>query len=547
MLCIEIDGSVRISIDGTLVAITSKKSKALVAMLALEPGHRLSREWLKHHLWSDRSQDQASASLRQCISTIKKHLFSVSTAEYFIADSQSVCLVPNRITVVLSDSAANILFDLNIRDKNFVAWRERHVLNQRTIKNSIDVFNPKETNLQDLDFSANVRTVGLLPTIDLTGASRYVSCASEEFLDRFCQCVIDNGFAMITDYRPIFPGVNSGNYFNRIKRADIFLQLSIQRSMGSTRLNCKYYDSLENILLWSGDCILKENSGRFNQQKLMEFVNEVVDCLESLLFGALMQGNMEGREASKLALLAIAEIIKARDGDLNKANNLLIQAYELNRNSVYLAWRTQVYAFLIGERQTDNLAELREELREIVAIATETGKFNPLTLCLTGHALSFVFQDFEKALKLFKLAMMQGPSQAICYDMAATTNVYVSNKQEAHEQAMLALSLGRYSPFLYNIEVTCAMACALMGRLDEAIQFTQSVLRKKPSYTVALRYDIAAKSHKGYKYDALESYHNFVSIERDFSISMLKSNDYPVCTKSETSEFLFSGYKNLGI
>lgn len=50
------------------------KSRALLALLARTPGHRRPRRWLEARLWSDRGQEQASGSLRQALTELRKAL-----------------------------------------------------------------------------------------------------------------------------------------------------------------------------------------------------------------------------------------------------------------------------------------------------------------------------------------------------------------------------------------------------------------------------------------------------------------------------------------
>lgn len=54
------------------------KSRALLALLARTPGHRRPRRWLEARLWSDRGQEQASGSLRQALTELRKALGPLS-------------------------------------------------------------------------------------------------------------------------------------------------------------------------------------------------------------------------------------------------------------------------------------------------------------------------------------------------------------------------------------------------------------------------------------------------------------------------------------
>lgn len=60
--------------DGRDVATQGKKNTALLAYLLLQPTHSVPRTGAEQFLWSQRSPEQAKASLRQCLSDLRKQL-----------------------------------------------------------------------------------------------------------------------------------------------------------------------------------------------------------------------------------------------------------------------------------------------------------------------------------------------------------------------------------------------------------------------------------------------------------------------------------------
>ena len=58
--------------SGERISFSMRKAEVLLAYLALAPGIRHPRERLINLLWSDRSEEQARNSLRQCLSAIRK-------------------------------------------------------------------------------------------------------------------------------------------------------------------------------------------------------------------------------------------------------------------------------------------------------------------------------------------------------------------------------------------------------------------------------------------------------------------------------------------
>ena len=75
-----------------------RKAEVLLAYLALAPGIRHPRERLLNLLWSDRSDEQARNSLRQCLSTIKKSLGDAADLVIQV-DRTTVCLMLDLVDV----------------------------------------------------------------------------------------------------------------------------------------------------------------------------------------------------------------------------------------------------------------------------------------------------------------------------------------------------------------------------------------------------------------------------------------------------------------
>jgi len=60
--------------DGQPVHLSTRKSQALLAYLAVRPGRAFTREALTELLWGDTGDDKARQSLRQALSTLRKAL-----------------------------------------------------------------------------------------------------------------------------------------------------------------------------------------------------------------------------------------------------------------------------------------------------------------------------------------------------------------------------------------------------------------------------------------------------------------------------------------
>ena len=75
--------------NGEPITLPMRKAEVCLACLALAPGLRHPRERLINLLWSDRGEDQARNSLRQCLSALRKAL----------GETADLVLVVDRTTV----------------------------------------------------------------------------------------------------------------------------------------------------------------------------------------------------------------------------------------------------------------------------------------------------------------------------------------------------------------------------------------------------------------------------------------------------------------
>lgn len=122
------------------IAISSKKNRALLACLALAPGHKATRERLCGLLWGDRDEEQARSSLRQSIAVLRRELGPVE--DLVLARNDDLLnLKPETVSVDVSElrrlvSSDNLddlrqgaglwrgelLADISLREAGFGDW-----------------------------------------------------------------------------------------------------------------------------------------------------------------------------------------------------------------------------------------------------------------------------------------------------------------------------------------------------------------------------------------------------------------------------------------
>lgn len=134
---------------GNVITPKTQKTCAMLAMLALSPRATRTRVWIRDKLWSDRSEEQAGASLRQALLDARRVLGNLGV-EIILADKKSISLNLSKINIdtesliLLDDDSAvleralneDLLEGMDIRDPEFEDWLtlERQVWQRRVAK-----------------------------------------------------------------------------------------------------------------------------------------------------------------------------------------------------------------------------------------------------------------------------------------------------------------------------------------------------------------------------------------------------------------------------
>jgi DNA-binding SARP family transcriptional activator len=135
------------------IDVPAQKDRALLALLALSPGAKLSREKLASLLWSDRGDRQARDSLKHALSRLRQLLNASSDA--IRSDRQTVALDPEAVAVdvpeferlvaqgtveALEQAAAlyrgDLLDGIGVRDPAFEDWL---LLERQRLRHSAEV------------------------------------------------------------------------------------------------------------------------------------------------------------------------------------------------------------------------------------------------------------------------------------------------------------------------------------------------------------------------------------------------------------------------
>lgn len=94
--------------SGERIEITSRKSIAMIALLALSASGARSRKWLQSMLWGSREEEQAQSSLRRELSNLAQRLAAQGAGSLLFRNHQRVALAVEQLQIDILDLGTRV-------------------------------------------------------------------------------------------------------------------------------------------------------------------------------------------------------------------------------------------------------------------------------------------------------------------------------------------------------------------------------------------------------------------------------------------------------
>jgi len=161
-LSLSLFGPFQATLDGQELRIGSRRSQALLAMLVLAPKSAVARDKIAATLWPDRAEDQARASLRQELSSLRRALgggadLITADATYIRIDCEAVC------ADIGAPETGDFLEGLDLRSEPFDDWRRAEA--SRRSETAADAADPGDhgTSANDIFENPPILVMGFTP------------------------------------------------------------------------------------------------------------------------------------------------------------------------------------------------------------------------------------------------------------------------------------------------------------------------------------------------------------------------------------------------
>ncbi|MBL4916088.1 AfsR/SARP family transcriptional regulator [Szabonella alba] len=502
--------------DGQDLSLRPHKSRAILAMLALAPDQRRSRRWIEERLWSDRGPQQAAGSLRQALVDLRKALGAHD--DILIADREWLSLHPGALRLCpAAETGGELLEGVSVRDPAFLRWREAE---HRAASGAAVVAGLIRADVTPAGEPVTLRcTTANLPGTGSGIVAEIISARiAADIAEHLTACTIaPNGGGTV---RPA---------------ADLEINCNVIEDNGICLAFIKIVHLASGRVLYSRDCRFTGTATALaGSEALVQTAWEAAERTVARVPHVLGVARNAPKSAA-LGQLALHKMFSFNEVQLAEADRLMEQAWEVEGNTVHLAWRgllQMVKAIELGQARKP---ELHDAALSLTAHAMERQDGNATVKALVSQTRAMLFGDAVAAGQAALAALEENPRNPFALQAMAVAKMLAGDGEEAYRMSALGRSHASRSTFRHWWDAHHATVCVATGRLPEAIRAAEAAAFAAPSLRPAYRYLLSLYAHQGDLDRANSMKERLEEIEPGFTLDrMLGDPDYPVRTLRST-------------
>lgn len=548
--------------DGRDLTPTSRKSCAILAMLAVAPRGSRSRLWLRDKLWSDRGEEQASASLRQALLDIRKALGPQASA-VLTADSNTISLDLGAVEVdallmldperggAVPAETEHFLEGIDVRDAEFEEWltleRQSWIARIEQAGYAHDLSpkaTPEPTPARRVAAAAAASSggpagarlpgqtgteqrggwrVALMPPV-VMGGDLAAQLLQSQVQRALVSTLIESGDLRVIDLSPMpFGGLMAGPVSQIPEEVHLSVQVRVFADAAMFRVAIVLLNPADNSLIWADEV----TQIRRESPEAQFALPLVVRASEEAMLFFLRHGGTEKAEADGRIAAAIASMFRLTRSDLERSETILRRHLAMSPTGAGYAWLAFLLTFRVGQRFSAQDAPVIEEAQHLARKAMDLDPGNALVSALVGHIHSYLFGEFDYAAGLFERSLRVNPAQTLAWDLYAMLHAYAGQPVKALAMAQWARHLGAFSPHRYYFETTRAITGNFSGQHMTAIDAGTAALAERPDFNSLLRVLVSSNAHLDRPDEARRFLDRLLQVEPNFSITSLREAGYP--------------------
>lgn len=492
---------------GEPVIVQGTRPLCLLALIALSPEQRVERRWVEATLWSARSPEQASGSLRQLLGLLRRALGKHS--DMLKADRRSIWFDPVlRVEEEPDCKSEDFLAGLRIRDQRFENWKA----DLRRGRTSATPKHLTETALESI--------IVVAPGADLVGGELIQQTVIQQFLQNIRETTLVQ--TIVGDREALVCGPNADmsiEVFAGSRPQDSFIALHMKAEpSGAT--------------IWSKSIALPKTLPAYDPNgdlavACFAAANEATDRASHFLHVDRPEVTRETR-ADAVLCRGIKELFSFGDDCFRRAEQYFIRANAIAPHPVALAWLASVPMVEYNETGQLNREAVEEQHRELISHILSDWPDNGVAMALLSMVELMVNDNLDTAVNLSDSAIRVNPHHPLSPLSVAT----IALRQNALSRSELfigkALEVGESSNIRQWWTVQAAMTCIRKKQYDKAVSLATAASLRAPKFRPPLRHLYPLYIMLGQPDRARAVLKQLRTLEPEFSLEYIRSNpSYP--------------------
>ncbi len=488
-----------------------RKTRGLLAVIALCAPTPVRRQTLMSLFWSGRAPEQARGSLRQCLHEL--HLLLLPLGPLLTIDRHQVSLRREALSLDAIAPVAEpeqLLTDLTGLDPAFDRWIEgaRRRLAAptprspppgiRRIRVGVPPFRGAEGNAED------PLSLGLADEIT-TALSRF----------RWMFLVASTSLAAL-------PGdPREAKIQWQELDLDFVLEGSIQRGADRLRVTVRLLD-----MRAGGELVWAE---RFDPlaTDLLSLQDEIAAKTVAQLDPALMQREAL-RAASRpansltaydLVLRAVPAIYRLERSTFLAAGEALTEAISLDPDyAAAHSWLACWHMFLQGQGWAADRAAAMVLAGECAERAMQLDPSDARSFAVAGHVQAFLYKRVPAAMALHRRALALNPNLPLAWVLSGLAFTYAGDPTEAIRRISRARVLSPFDPHGFFFDMSLMIPHLQRGDYERVVELGQTALALNPSFTSTYKGMLCAMGHLGRIAEAKELCGRLLQLDPEFCL-----------------------------
>jgi TolB-like protein len=524
-------------IGGAPMLPRSRKTRALLAILAMARGQPVARASLAALLWSGRGEEQRRGSLRQTLHELQDVLAPLGPP-MLITTREAVALRSDLVWTdaieadIAPPTGTAFLSDLDGLDPAFDRWlaqQRRHLSGPHPARTDDQAVGPLPEAIAGASLSSIPQRAALrgarigIPPIHVLGAG-IAPHLSHALAQEISVALARFRWLFVADSTSLAAATQRYGGEEDAARAlgiDLLLTGTLSSDGNRLRLSLRLIDLRE-----TGSMVWMERIDR-DAVAMPGLRDEIASAIVARLDPEILR--IETSRASSsvattsscydLLLRAIVAIHRIDRDIFTAAGVWLREAMALEPNCAAAhAWYAYWHLFLIGQGWATDSPALIAEAGFHASLAVALDPLDAHALTIAGHVRAFLHHEVEEATVLHDRALALNPNLAMAWVFSGMTQSYLGRHEEALRRLDRYALLAPFHPHAFYFDAARGLPLLYLRRHEEVVQVERMATAMRPGFSYPYKTYLSALGHLGMEEEAAEVRAKLLAIEPDFCI-----------------------------